>query len=350
MNKIDIRSLNLEEMTELILKIGESKFRSKQVFDWLNNKMISNFEEMNNLPKNMKEKLKEETEISKVEIYEKLESEIDGTVKYLFKLGENTIIESVFMKYEHGNTVCISSQAGCRMGCSFCASTINGLDRNLTAGEMLAQVYEIQKDMNERISNIVVMGSGEPLENFENLIKFIEIVNAKEGLNISQRNITVSTCGLIDKMEELKKLNLQINLAVSLHAPNDKIRDSIMPINKKYSVDELISASKKYANETKRRITYEYALIKGVNDSQKTANELGKKIKNSLCHVNLIPVNNVDENNFEKSNKTNIYDFMNILKSLGISVTIRRELGSDINGACGQLRKKRLEDMTTGDL
>lgn len=350
MNKIDIRSLNLEEMTELILKIGESKFRSKQVFDWLNNKMISDFEEMNNLPKNMKEKLKEETEISKVEIYEKLESEIDGTVKYLFKLGENTIIESVFMKYEHGNTVCISSQAGCRMGCSFCASTINGLDRNLTAGEMLAQVYEIQKDMNERISNIVVMGSGEPLENFENLIKFIEIVNAKEGLNISQRNITVSTCGLIDKMEELKKLNLQINLAVSLHAPNDKIRDSIMPINKKYSVDELISASKKYANETKRRITYEYALIKDVNDSQKTANELGKKIKNSLCHVNLIPVNNVDENNFEKSNKTNIYDFMNILKSLGISVTIRRELGSDINGACGQLRKKRLEDMTTGDL
>lgn len=350
MNKIDIRSLNLEEMTELILKIGESKFRSKQVFDWLNNKMISDFEEMNNLPKNMKERLKEETEISKVEIYEKLESEIDGTVKYLFKLGENTILESVFMKYEHGNTVCISSQAGCRMGCSFCASTINGLDRNLTAGEMLAQVYEIQKDMNERISNIVVMGSGEPLENFENLIKFIEIVNAKEGLNISQRNITVSTCGLIDKMEELKKLNLQINLAVSLHAPNDKIRDSIMPINKKYSVDELISASKKYANETKRRITYEYALIKDVNDSQKTANELGKKIKNSLCHVNLIPVNNVDENNFEKSNKTNIYDFMNILKSLGISVTIRRELGSDINGACGQLRKKRLEDMTTGDL
>ncbi len=342
MDKTDIRSLNIDEMTDLILEIGESKFRAKQVFGWLNQKLVTSYDDMTNISKKMKQQLEEKAEISKVEIYEKLQSEIDGTAKYLFKLGEDTIIESVFMKYEHGNTVCISSQAGCRMGCKFCASTIDGLDRNLTAGEMLAQVYEIQKDMGERISNIVIMGSGEPLENFDNLIKFIEIINDKEGLNISQRNITVSTCGLIDKMKELENLDLQINLAISLHAPNDKTRDSLMPVNKKYMVSDLILASKKYANKTKRRITYEYALIKGVNDSQKDANELGKKIKGSLCHVNLIPVNNVTENDFEKSNKSSINDFANILRSLGISTTIRREMGADINGACGQLRKKHL--------
>ncbi len=342
MNKIDIRSLDLDEMTELILNIGESKFRAKQIFSWFNNKLVFDYDDMNNISKKMKQSLQEVSEISKIQIYEKLVSNIDGTVKYLFKLGENTIIESVFMKYEHGNTVCISSQAGCRMGCSFCASTIDGLDRNLTAGEMLAQVYEIQKDMGVRISNIVVMGSGEPFENFENLLKFIKIINSKDGLNISQRGITVSTCGLVDKIEQLQKLNLQINLAISLHAPNDDIRNKLMPINKKYNVDEVLKAGKTYANTTKRRITYEYALIKGVNDTEKDANELGKKLKGSLSHVNLIPVNSIDENDFTKSDKTRVNDFLNILKSLGISATVRRELGSDINGACGQLRKQHL--------
>ncbi len=342
MDKIDIRSLTLEEMTDLILDIVEPKFRAKQLYSWFNNKLEFDYDKIKNIPNKMKENLEKISKISEIEIYEKLQSQIDGTAKYLFKLEGNTIIESVFMKYEHGNTVCISSQAGCRMGCSFCASTINGLDRNLTAGEMLAQVYEIQKDMGERISNIVVMGSGEPLENFDNLIKFIEIINSKEGLNISQRNITVSTCGLINEIKELQKLNLQINLAISLHGSNDDVRSEIMPINKKYNTEALIRASKEYANETKRRITYEYALIKGVNDSQKDANELGKKIKGSLCHVNLIPVNSVDENNFVKSDKNTVMDFLNILKSLGISATVRRELGSDINGACGQLRKKHL--------
>ncbi len=342
MNKVDIRSLNLDEMTNFMLSIEEPKFRGKQLYSWFNNKLEFNYDNMKNISNAMKEKLKEVSIISDIEIYEKLQSKVDGTVKYLFKLDGNTIIESVFMKYEHGNTVCISSQAGCRMGCSFCASTINGLDRNLTAGEMLAQVYEIQKDMGERVSNIVVMGSGEPLENLENLLKFIQIINSKEGLNISQRSITVSTCGLVDKIKELEKLDLQINLAISLHAPNDDIRNKIMPINKKYNTDSLIEASKTYGDKTRRRITYEYALIKGINDSQKDANELGKKIKGTLCHVNLIPVNSVDENDFIKSDKIVVKDFLNILKSMGISATVRRELGSDINGACGQLRKKHL--------
>ncbi len=342
MDKVDIRSLNLDEMTQLILKIGEKKFRAKQLFSWFNKNLVFNYDEMNNISNKMKQSLNEVSEISEIEIYKKLQSKIDGTVKYLFKLNNKTIIESVFMKYEHGNTVCISSQAGCRMGCSFCASTIDGLDRNLTAGEMLAQVYEIQKDMGVRISNIVVMGSGEPLENFDNLIKFINIINSEDGLNISQRNITVSTCGLVDKIKKLESLNLQINLAISLHAPNDDVRNEIMPVNKKYNVEKLIKASKDYANNTKRRVTYEYALIKGVNDTERYANELGKKIKGSLCHVNLIPVNSIDENNYIKSDKVSINDFLNILKSLGISVTVRRELGADINGACGQLRKKHL--------
>ncbi len=342
MGKIDIRTLNIDEITKIVIEIGESKFRGKQIYEWLNNKLVNSFDEMTNLSKELRIKLGEVCEMSKIEIFEKHESEIDGTIKYLFKLGEHTIIESVFMKHDYGNTVCVSTQAGCKQGCSFCASTIDGLDRNLTAGEILAQIYEIQKDVGERIKNIVVMGSGEPLENFDNLIKFLELINSKEGLNISHRNITVSTCGLIEKIIELRDLKLQINLAVSLHSGNDGIRSKLMPVNIKNPLEDLLEVCKNYSNTTKRRVTYEYALIKGVNDSEKSANELGKKIKGTMCHVNLIPINIVEERDYEKSSKGTINDFCNILRSLGIDTTIRRSLGSDVNGACGQLRKQKL--------
>lgn len=342
MSKIDIRSLNTDEIIEIVLELGHSKFRGKQIYQWLNKKFVNKFDEMLNIPKDLKEKLKEKTEISKIEIYEKHESQIDGTIKYLFKLGEKTIIESVVMRYEHGNTACISTQAGCRMGCSFCASTIDGLDKNLTPGEMLGQIYAIQKDIGDRVKNVVMMGSGEPLDNYENTIKFLELVHDDEGVNIGHRNITLSTSGIIDKIKSLEQLNLQINLAVSLHSGNDKVRSQLMPVNIKNPLSDLLDTCKSYGNKTKRRVTYEYALIKGINDSERDANELGKKVKGTLCHINLIPVNNVEEREFEKSSKNKVNNFMSILKSLGLTVTIRRELGSDINGACGQLRKSRL--------
>lgn len=338
--KTDILSLSLKELSDFIVELGEKPFRARQVFKWLHQRGSSSFDEMTDISKKLRAKLEESSNIKNVSMVEKFISKEDNTTKYLFQIENNYIIESVLMKYEYGNAVCISSQAGCAMGCSFCASTIDGLERNLTAGEMLSQVYEIGKDLKERISNIVIMGSGEPLHNFDNTVKFLELINSKDGLEVGHRHITLSTCGIVEKIKELEKMRLQITLAVSLHAPNDEIRESIMPIAKRYSIDELILAAKEYADFTKRRVTFEYALIKGVNDSVECAKELAERLKGSLCHVNLIPVNDVKERNYIRSSDETVNDFYKVLKRLNIDVTVRRKLGSDINASCGQLRKK----------
>lgn len=341
---IEINSLNMHELEQYITSIGHNKFRAKQIYSWLHDKMVYTFDEMTNLPKKLRQVLEEECYINNSSILKRFISDIDGTIKFLIRLNDNNIIESVLMDYKHGYALCISSQVGCRMGCEFCASTIGGLERNLTAAEMLNQVYIIQNDQGIKISNIVIMGSGEPLDNYDNLIKFLHIINSDEGQNISLRNITVSTCGLVDKMRKLADEKLQITLAISLHAPNDDIRRATMPIAKKYSIDDIIKACRYYIKHTNRRITFEYALIKGVNDSKEHAIELANRLKGLLCHVNLIPVNDVKEKDFIKSSNSIINRFASILKDKHVNVTIRRELGSDINAACGQLRKSFLED------
>ncbi|MEA5085197.1 MAG: 23S rRNA (adenine(2503)-C(2))-methyltransferase RlmN [Lachnospiraceae bacterium] len=339
MRKADLKSMTFTELETVIKEIGEPKFRTKQVYDWLHNKLVTEFDDMTNLSKSLREKLAENYKISKLEIVEKRVSEKDGTTKYLFGLENDNLIEAVVMRYSYGNAVCVSTQVGCRMGCTFCASTLDGVEANLTTGEMLSEVYEIQKDLGERISSVVLMGSGEPLDNYDNVIKFIRMLNDENGLGIGQRHITLSTCGLIDKMNKLQEEDLQITLAVSLHAPNDEIRNQIMPISRKHDIDSLLLGCKQYSDQTKRRITFEYALIKGVNDSEECAKELTQRLKNMLCHVNLIPVNDVKERNYFKSNDETIAAFAEILNSKGIETTIRRKLGSDINAACGQLRK-----------
>jgi 23S rRNA (adenine2503-C2)-methyltransferase len=295
---------------------------------------------MTDLSKALRARLEENYYISNPTILEKLVSKEDNTVKYLFDIGNNTVIESVFMSYSYGNAVCVSSQAGCRMGCSFCASTVDGLERNLLAGEIAGQIYKIGKDTGSRISNIVIMGSGEPLDNYENVLDFLDIINSDLGLDIGMRHITLSTCGLVDKIYELMELKLQITLAISLHAPNDEIRQRIMPIARKYPIEKVIEAAKRYADTTKRRVTYEYALIKGVNDSEDNALELAGRLRGSMCHVNLIPVNDVKENDYIRSSDENIKRFAAVLEDKSIEVTVRRRLGSDINAACGQLRKR----------
>ncbi len=337
--KTDLKNLTLEELTSFFDKLGEKKFRASQVFSWLYKGVLS-FEEMTNISKELREKLGENAEINNMKLIQVQSSVKDGTRKYLFEITGGDSIETVFMKYRHGNTICISSQAGCRMGCTFCASGINGLQRNLSASEMVEQILAVERDTAEKISNIVIMGTGEPFDNYENLIKFIKIVNDKEGLNIGARSITVSTCGLIPKMFDFAEDFPQVNLAISLHAPNDEIRNKIMPINKKYNMEELISACKTYVNKTGRRITFEYALVKGLNDSEKNAEELAYKLKGMNCHVNLIPLNRVMETGLDGSLPIESKRFYEVLQKKGIQVTIRRELGSDIDAACGQLRLK----------
>ncbi len=343
MAKQDLKSMSLEELQIFMGSIGEAKFRAKQIFEWLHKKQAGDFEEMTNISKNLREKLSNEAKISYVKILEKHVSKQDNTTKYLFALENDNIIESVLMRYNYGNAVCISTQVGCRMGCTFCASTLDGVERNLTAGEMLSQIYEIQKDTGERVSSVVLMGSGEPLDNYDNVLKFIRLLNDKDGLNIGQRHITLSTCGLIEKMYNLADEGLQITLAVSLHAPNDEIRNKIMPISKKNNMERLLEACKYYSDTTKRRITFEYAMINGVNDSIDCARELSEKLRNMLCHVNLIPVNDVKERNYKKSSGETVEKFAEFLNSKGIETTVRRKLGSDINAACGQLRKGYIE-------
>ncbi len=339
MEKMDILSMRLSELEPFIENMGEKKFRAKQIFNWLHKRGAVSFDEMTDISKNFREKLKDKAKIQSAVIADKFISNEDNTTKYLFEVENNYIIESVLMRYEYGNAVCISSQAGCRMGCSFCASAIGGLERSLTAGEMVSQIYEIQKDSRERVSNVVIMGSGEPLDNFENVLRFIELINSKYGLEIGQRHITLSTCGLADMIYRLAEFEFQITLAVSLHAPNDSIRKKIMPVANKYSIEDIISSAKDYARRTKRRVTYEYALINGVNDDLSCARELALRLKGSLCHVNLIPINDVKERDYMRSSDRTIKAFADALKSMNIETTIRRRLGSDINAACGQLRK-----------
>lgn len=341
--KQDLRSIKYEDMVSLITSLNEKKFRADQIYDWLHTKCVDSYDEMKNVPSSLKNKLAGEYEIYTVKVVEVLKSKFDGTRKYLFSLSDGNIIESVFMKYEHGNSVCVSSQVGCSMGCRFCASTIDGMVRNLTAGEILGQIYGIMLETGERISNVVVMGSGEPLDNYDNLIDFIRILTSEKGLNISQRNITVSTCGLVDKIYELAKLKLQITLAISLHAATDEKRQELMPIARKYSLSELIKACRHYFDETGRRISFEYALVKGENDSDSDADTLAKLIGSLNCHVNLIPVNPIKERDFRQSDKSAVQAFRNRLEQNHVTATVRRTLGADINGACGQLRKAHLD-------
>ena len=339
-NKIDIKSFNLEELTAFIVDNGEKAFRAKQVYQWLHVKQVDTFDEMTNLSKAFREKLELLCYITDLHQEAVQISKIDGTRKYLFLLEDGNVIESVLMRYKHGNSVCISSQVGCRMGCRFCASTLDGLVRGLKPSEMLDQIYKIGKDIGERISNVVVMGTGEPMDNFDNLLKFIELLTDENGLNISQRNLTVSTCGIVPRMRELADRQLSITLALSLHASNQQKRLELMPVANKYDIHEVIDACRYYFDKTGRRVTFEYSLVGGVNDTDEDAKELSQLIHGMNCHVNLIPVNPIKERDYVQSNAAVIAAFKNKLEKNGINVTIRREMGRDIDGACGQLRKR----------
>ena len=341
---MNIREYTIEELENLCISLGEAKYRAKQVFEWLHNKGIYDLREATNLSKSLVEKISQNCDIAYPTIKNEYISNIDDTKKYLIKLSDNSLIESVLMKYKYGYTVCVSSQVGCNMGCKFCASTKNGLIRNLKTYEMLAQIYLISKANNINISNIVVMGSGEPLQNLDNLLKFLKLVNDKDGKNISLRNITVSTCGIVENIDKLSKLKLPITLALSLHAPSDDIRHKIMPISKKYKLDDVMTSMKNYFISTNRRITFEYCMIDSLNSSRENAKELVELFNKNFnnCHVdfnvNLIPVNSIKECEFQKPGNKTIIDFMKVLTDKGINVTLRRELGKDISGSCGQLR------------
>ena len=335
----DIKSMNCGEIEAFLEKLDEPKFRAKQIFDWLQSG-IESFDQMTNIPKTLREALKSSCYIANVEIVRRLESKLDGTVKYVYRLFDGEYIESVFMKYEHGYSVCISPQVGCRMGCSFCASGLNGLKRNLTASEMLSQISMAAKDNGVRISNVVMMGMGEPLDNFENSIRFLELVSYEKGLGIGLRHISLSTSGVVTGIEKLKEYNLPITLSVSLHAPNDKIRSDMMRVNKKWNINSLLKACRDYQKVTTRRISFEYALIEGVNDSIGCADELSKILKGIMCHINLIPANPVKENSFKKPDRNKILKFKSELEKRGLNATVRRTLGADIDASCGQLRSR----------
>ncbi|MBE6534125.1 MAG: 23S rRNA (adenine(2503)-C(2))-methyltransferase RlmN [Ruminococcaceae bacterium] len=349
MNKADLLSLYPDELTSLVLSIGEPKYRANQIFTQIH-KGISP-ENISNISKVTKRKLAEISYFALPQIRLKLVSSIDGTVKYLFELSDGNTVESVVMKYKHGNTICVSSQVGCRMGCAFCASTIGGKIRDLTASEILGQILTAQNDIGERISNIVMMGIGEPLDNYDNVIRFLNLVGNENGLNIGYRHISLSTCGLVDKIDLLAKEAFPITLSISLHASNDETRSSIMPINKKWNIDELLDACLRYYNTTKRRISFEYTLISGKNDSKNAALELAELLNKKLrpkaqkdpfpIHVNLIPVNPVNETGFSASDKSAVEKFASVLEQKGIRATVRRRLGADINASCGQLRRER---------
>ena len=342
--KQDIKSYNLAELKEQMEILGEKGFRAKQIFQWLHKEKVSNFEEMTNLSKDLRKKLDEQYEIRNVTPVDVLISKIDGTRKYLFEIKGGSIIESVLMRYHHGNSVCISTQSGCRMGCRFCASTLNGLERNLTASELLSQIYEIERNIGEKVSNIVLMGSGEPLDNFDNVVKFLQLISDENGANLSQRNITLSTCGIVPKIKELAKMHFQITLAISLHASDNETRKGLMPIAYQYSIDEVLDACREYFAKTGRRITFEYSLVAGGNDTAEEADRLAGLIKGMNCHVNLIPVNPIKEREYVGSGKKAVEQFKSRLEQNKINVTIRREMGRDINGACGQLRNEAMKE------
>lgn len=338
--KTDIKSLPLDSIFNIVKDMGQPSFRAKQIFTWLHKFGVDSFDEMSNLPKALREKLAEDYYVSSCKIEKKLVSKKDGTVKYLFSLCDGEYVESVIMKYKYGYTICVSSQVGCKMGCRFCASTLAGFVRNLTAGEIESQLHAAQKDLDIRISNIVLMGIGEPLDNYDNVILFMHNVNNENGLNISMRNITLSTCGVVPRIYDLMNENLQITLTISLHAPNDIIRSKTMPVNDKWGIDELLKACRDYIKKTNRRVSFEYTLINKVNDTPQCANELCSRLHGMLCHVNLIPVNDVEHRGNVRSSDDSVNKFLQILQNNGINATIRRTLGSDINASCGQLRRK----------
>ena len=342
--KLDIRSFDLEAITELVLNLNQPKFRALQLFKWLQSG-VDSFDEMTNIPIALREKLSDISYIATVKALRKYVSKIDGTVKYVYELFDGELIESVLMKYEHGYTVCISTQVGCRMGCKFCASGIDGLTRHLTASEMLAQITYAERDNGIRISNVVMMGMGEPLDNFENSIKFLKLVSDENGINIGLRHISLSTSGVVSGIKKLAEYNMPITLSISLHAPNDDIRNQTMPVNKKWNIDALLTACREYQKVTTRRISFEYALIEGINDSDANARELATRLKGIMCHVNLIPANPVKSNTFKKPDRKSIIAFQKKLEALGINATIRRTLGADIDASCGQLKKKTKEEI-----
>ena len=325
-DKIDIKSLDFMELQELLESMGEKKFRSKQLYDWIHKNLVLSFDEMTNLSKDMRKKLADTCTIEGARIIKKQVSS-DGTAKFLMRLSDGNTVESVLMKYKHGNSVCISTQVGCRMGCRFCASTVGGLIRSLKTSEMLDQIYEIQRSTGERVSNVILMGIGEPLDNYDNVVKFIRMLSDDKGLNISQRNITLSTCGLVDKLKKLVDEKLTITIAISLHAPNDELRKTMMPIANKYSIEQIMEACRYYLKQTGRRISFEYSLVKGVNDTQECAEQLSGLLHGMNCHVNLIPVNPIKERDYRQSEKQAIAAFKNKLERNGINVTIRREMG-----------------------
>ena len=342
MSKLDIKSMNISEIRDFLKSLGEPQYRAEQIFSWLHSG-VQDFHEMTNISKNLREILNEKCYIASVKPVKVLKSQIDGTVKYLYELHDGEFIESVLMKYKHGYSVCISTQVGCRMGCSFCASGLNGLSRNLTASEMLAQVMYAGNDNGIRVSNVVMMGMGEPLDNFENSVRFLELVSHEKGLNIGLRHISLSTSGVVSGIYKLAEYNMPITLSISLHAPNDEIRSFIMAVNKKWNIDELLKACKHYQGVTGRRISFEYAMISGVNDSLSHADELARRLKGIMCHVNLIPANPVKENDFKRADEKTVQSFAARLNSKSVTTTVRRTLGADINASCGQLRRKSLE-------
>ena len=341
--KTDIKSLNLSELTEAVKALGEPAFRAKQLYEWMHKRQVRSYDEMTNIPKSLKEKLKENFDFTSLEVIRVQESKLDGTKKFLFALSDGNAIESVFMKYKFGVSVCISSQVGCRMGCRFCASTLDGVERNLLPSEMLDQIYAISHITGEKVSRVVAMGSGEPLDNYDNLLKFIRLISDENGMNMSQRNLTVSTCGIVPNIYRLAEEDLAINLALSLHASNDDKRKELMPIANTYSIREVLDACKAYFDKTGRQLTFEYSLVAGVNDTDQDAVELAEILSGLNAVVNLIPVNPIKERDFKPTDRSGAVAFKNKLEKSRINVTIRREMGRDIDGACGQLRRSHLE-------
>ena len=336
---MNLKSMTLAEVTAALKEMGQPAFRGKQVYSWLH-KGVRSYDEMSNLSKDLRAALAEKYPFTAPEVVRKQESARDGTIKYLWRLADGNCVETVLMRYNYGNTVCISTEVGCRMGCAFCASTIGGLVRKLEPYEMLDEVLFTQIDCGLPISRIVLMGIGEPLDNFDNVMRFLELVNSEEGMNISMRHISLSTCGLVPKIDELAKRKLQISLAISLHGPNDAIRDKIMPVNKAYPTEELLAACRRYFEATSRRIHFEYAMIDGINDREEDARELLRRLKGLPAHFNLIPLNHVEESPLKPSTKAAVARFQKILEDGGITATVRRTLGGDIDASCGQLRRK----------
>ncbi len=342
MEKTDIVSLNLSELQVKIIELGLPKFRAKQIYDWLHKKNVTSFEEMTNISKDLIARLNDNFVIFSCTIEKKLVSMYDNTVKYLYSLPDGEYLECVVMNYKYGHTICVSTQVGCKMGCAFCASGIGGFKRQLRPSEILSQIYTAQRDLGLRISRIVLMGMGEPLDNYQNVMKFLELVSDENGLNIGMRHISLSTSGIVPRIYDLLETKPQLTLSVSLHAPNNEIRSKIMPVNKSWDIDELLKACKIYGEKTSRRISFEYAMMKGINDTSQCATELSKRLKGILCHVNLIPANEVKEKNHTRSDDKSIEAFKSILENNGLTVTVRRTLGSDINASCGQLRRDKI--------